>query len=367
MKNCFKLLTAASLALSLTNIYADAHAMQKPAPKKQEVKNYRASDVYLSSPDYTVGLYFTPQALKPMASNLHETAIAYPLPAPTPNWYVQDVKPQYHFGFDVGLNAMFHSANTSLMFNWQYFHSSDSTTTTVPVTDMVGPFFEIGPDAAPYTISTGHAHFLFNEANIDYGVLVNFGSRAQANLFAGVSYAYIKQVVVGQYSNSTGTFTRGIKSPSRFSGAGPQVGVNFAYRIAKGFHLAGDATAAVLVGTMQNHTTYTSNSPLLTGLGITPPNTQTTHVASRTQVVPAFEGKLGFAYAYNYRQHYMISLEAGYQAQVYINAIQSVDMGSEVTLNSIAPPTVGVYARTFQRTLSDFALAGPYLTLTLGF
>ena len=369
MKNRFKLLTTTALMLSLTSIYATTSSMQKTAPKKPEpeVKTYKTSDVYLSSPEYTVGVYFTPQALKPTASNLHETAIAYPLPAPTPNWYIQDVKPQYHFGFDLGLNAIFHSTNTYLTFNWQYFHSCDSTSTTVPSSDMVGPFFEIGPDAAPYTRSTGHAHFLFNEANIDYGILVNFGSRAQANLFAGVSYAYIKEVLVGQYSNASGSFSRTIKAPSSFSGAGPQVGVNFAYRIAKGFHLAGDASAAILVGNMNNHTTYKSNSTLLSPLGITPPNTQHTRVDNRTQVVPAFAGKLGFAYAYKYYKHYMVSLEAGYQAQVYINAIQSVDMGSEVTLNNIAAPTVGVYARTFQRTLSDFALAGPYLTLTLGF
>jgi len=369
MKNRFKLLTATALVLSLTSVYATTSSMQKVAPKKPEpeVKTYKTSDVYLSSPDYTVGVYFTPQALQPTASNLHEIAVAYPLPVPTPKWFIQDVKPQYHFGFDLGLNAMFHSTNSCLTFNWQHFHSSDSTTKTVPSSDMVGPFFEIGPDAAPYNTATGHAHFLLNEANIDYGILVNFGSRAQANLFAGVSYAYIKEVVVGQYSNPTNTFTRTIKSPSNFSGAGPQVGVNFAYRIAKGFHLAGDASAAILVGKMKNHTSYSSNSPLLAGLNITPPNSQSTHVAIRTQVVPAFEGKLGFNYVYNYYKHYMVSLEAGYQAQVYINAIQSTDMGSEVTLNTVAAPTVGVYARTFQRTLSDFALAGPYLTLTLGF
>ncbi|MBM3192298.1 MAG: hypothetical protein FJZ63_06595, partial [Chlamydiae bacterium] len=310
MKNYLRNLVATSLVLSCIMASATAEDQTKHSSNAEQQPIYRPSDVFLSSPDYTVGVYFTAQALQPSASNLHEIVIAYPLPAPTPNWYSQDVRPDYHFGFDVGINTMFHSVNTCLMLNWQHFHSSDSTTRTLPDADMLGPYFEIGPDASHYTEGTAHAHFLFNEANANYGVLVNFGSRAQANLFAGVSYAYIKEVLASSYSNSRQSISRTITSPSTFSGAGPQVGINFAYRIVDGFHLTGDASAALLVGPMKNHTTYTSTTPLLTGLGITPPNTQNTHVSNRTQVVPGLEGNIGFAYAYNYRKHYMISLEA---------------------------------------------------------
>ena len=63
-------------------------------------------------------------------------------------------------------------------------------------------------------------------------------------------------------------------------------------------------------------------------------------------------------------------VESDYQAQIYINAIRSIDMGSEVALSaggSIGSAVTGVYARTFERTVSDFGLAGPYVTLSLGF
>ncbi len=87
-------------------------------------------------------------------------------------------------------------------------------------------------------------------------------------------------------------------------------------------------------------------------------------------MAPAFEGKLGIGYDFTWGTCCNINLEAGYQAQIYMNSIRSVDMGSEVALGafgSVGSGDVGVYARTFQRTVSDFALAGPYVKLDVGF
>lgn len=363
MKNYTRVLIATSLILSLTKAYGDSSSTSTQPTPPQHGK----TDVYLSHPDYNLELGFTALFLQPTSSNLHYVAEAEPLPAPTPNWRITDINPDYHFGFDLGLDLMLHQTNSNIMLNWEHFHSVDSRSKTVPSEDMLGPFFTIGPDASPYNKSHGHVHFKFDEANLDYGLLVNFGDRLQTNLFAGVSYAYIKETLTSKYANPDGTDRRTIRTPSRFSGAGPQIGVDFNFRIIQGFHLTGNAAAALLIGSMKNHTTYESVSPLLGGLGITPPNKQTTHVRRRTQVVPGLEGKLGLAYSYTFYKHYMVSLEAGYQAQIYLNAIQSVDMGSEVPLNTVEPTTVGVYARTFQRNLSNFALAGPYITVDFAF
>jgi hypothetical protein len=149
-------------------------------------------------------------------------------------------------------------------------------------------------------------------------------------------------------------------------GIGPQVGVNFLYNLCRGLQLTGEGTASLLVGNLKNHTCYQSVSPALAEVGITPPNVQSTHVRNRTQVVPAFEGRLGIAYSFAFC-HCSVDLDAGYRIWIYLNAIQSVDIGSEVVTPPVVPDTVGVFARTFQRTLSNFALAGPYLTLNIGF
>jgi len=89
-------------------------------------------------------------------------------------------------------------------------------------------------------------------------------------------------------------------------------------------------------------------------------------VNKRTIVVPALEGKIGLNYTYDFCD-WLLTLEIGYEAHLYFNALQSVDMGSEVIDLGPNPASVGVFARTFQRNISNFALAGPYLNVMIGF
>jgi hypothetical protein len=305
--------------------------------------------------------------LQPSGSDLHYAAEANPLPILTPNWKIHDIKTDYHWGFDIGVKGLFHCTNTNLKANWEHFHSTDSSSKTVPSSKMIGPFFEIGPDAEPYKKAHGKVTFHFDEANLDYGICVNFGDRLEANLFGGVSFALIKQKIFSKFSNLDGTIVRTISVPSTYFGAGPQLGLDFSYRIVKGFHFTGNAAAALLVGTQKNHTSFTAVSPALATLGASSPNDQRTHTHKKNQLVPGLEGKLGLSYVFTFCSGTMLSLEAGYQAQVYINAIRSVDIGSEVITPPVAPDTVGVYARTFEAHVSNFALAGAYFTLALGF
>lgn len=363
----FKLTGFLFFSISCMNVYAASSKSNDKNASKNSQMHHHPMNVFLASPDYIFGVNFTALIVQPVATNMHYAAEALPLPVPTPNWIIYDIQTDYQFGFNIGLEGVFHKTNTSLMLDWKRFYSSDSSSVSVASQDMLGPFFTIGPDASPYTSATGHVNFHFNEVHLDYGMFVNFGDRTKTNVFTGVSYAYIKQILTSTYSNASESISRSITVPSTFSGAGPQVGMTFSYQIVEGLHLAGDSVASLLVGAISNKTTYESESPLLVGLGISPPNTQTTSTSSKTQLIPAWSGSLGVNYLQNVRQSFWVCLEAGYSAEVYINAIQSVDMGSEVPIDSIADSTVGVYARTFQRNLSNFALAGPYIKLALNF
>lgn len=356
-----------ALIAAVGSIHANSVATAQPQPEASKLAPANPNAVYLASPSYTFQMGFTALILQPTGSYLHYAAQANPLPAPSPNWKIHDIETDYHFGFDAELSGIFHGTNSDLTLDWEHFHSEDSAHKSTPSSQMIGPFFEIGPDASPYKKARGHATFHFDQVNLDYGQYVNIGNRLQANLFAGVGYARIKETLHSRYSDGTGAIVRTINVPSQFTGAGPQIGLDFNYRIVKGFQFVGQTMASLFVGTMKNHTKFKAFSPALAGVGVTPPNVQRTKVHHRTQVVPGFEGKLGLAYAYDFKRHYRIKLEAGYQAQIYLNAIQSADIGSEVVTPPVAPDTVGVYARTFQRVLSNFALAGPYITLDLGF
>jgi hypothetical protein len=136
-------------------------------------------------------------------------------------------------------------------------------------------------------------------------------------------------------------------------GAGPQIGIDYEYRLWNCFFLAGGSSAALLMGQLKNYTTFRSFTPTLTAIGNPQPNYQTTKVPRRAQVVPGFEQRLGLSYAKGWRC-FCLTLEVGYQVQIYLNAIQSVDMTAPQVLPALAPftPDVGVFAVGFLPELS---------------
>lgn len=370
-------------SLFLTSLIACTGPLM--AAQKKQIVNPCNTDLPLNPPHVTLGCpnyifnaHFTGQALQAFANNLDYAAEALPFnygdsqPAVSPSWSIPQIPSDFHFGFDVGVVGVFQNINSNILANWQYFHSPNDTDslTVASSTYMVGPFFEIGPDASAYKKSVGKAKFHFDEVNLDYGTFVDFGQFLQMNLFAGVGFNRIVEHRFTKFSSLSGNPTRTITVPASFIGAGPQLGTNFNYKIAKGFQFTGQTRATLLVGTFANSTTFSTLSEDLVDLGDINPNVQTIQVDNQSGLVPAFEGKLGFSYEYLYRSRYNFKIEAGYQAQVYINAIRTIDMGSEValgTVGSVESQLLGVYARTFERVVSDFSLAGPYATASFEF
>ncbi len=210
-------------------------------PPKTSRPMHPPFSVFLDSPPTTVELSFTSLILQPTGSNLHYAAQANPLPVPTPNWKIHDIETDYTYGFDLGLSGNFPNSYTNLSLDWEHFNSHDSASKKLSSSDMIGPFFEIGPDATPYTKAHGRVKFIFDQVNLDYGIFVHLGSRLRTNLFAGLGFAQIKQHLESKFSDPTGTIHRTIETPSKFIGAGPRFGVNFCYKISHGFKLREDS------------------------------------------------------------------------------------------------------------------------------
>ena len=355
------------------SLFGDNEASSSTAPASHEnvaIQRIRApSVVFIDSPPYVFEIKYTSLILQPTASNLHYAAEADPLPVPTPNWKIHDIETEYHYGFDIALGGNIPSTSTNISVDWEHYHSTDSAKTSLPETDMIGPFFEIGPDGSAYKKAKGHVQFHFDQVNLDYGIFVHFGSRMRTKFFAGIGIARIKENLKSEFTNTSESVRRTIESPSKFTGAGPRFGVNFSYRMYKGLQFGGGAAAELFMGTLKNHTEFTDVSPDLAIVGVTPPNKQSIQGSNRSQLVPGFEGNLNLAYSWIYKEHFVFKLVAGYMAQIYLNAIQSTDIGSEViTLPvPVTPNTVGVYARTFQRSVSNFALSGPFVRVIFGF
>ena len=131
--------------------------------------------------------------LQPSGSNLHYVAEAEPLPVPSPSWIIDDIRPDYHFGFEAYLKVENPCREGGVILDYTHFYSKDSDSKAVSSSDMVGPFFEIGPDALLYTRAKGTVVFHYDALNLDYSLPFNYGNCLHSNLYAGVGGARIKE------------------------------------------------------------------------------------------------------------------------------------------------------------------------------
>ncbi len=313
--------------------------------------------------------------LQPNGSSIYYAVEAFPfdtalkVPESSPNWTVFEIDPSYHSGFEVGSRFLFPKNDMSLEVNWERLHTQDSDSMEVSFQpygtgNMVGPFFDIGPNSAAYKTAKGHAVFHFDAANLILGKTICFTNDLKAHFYAGAGFARIKQSISSTFSNEVESTSRNVYAFSTFTGGGPKFGFDFGYRLCNSFYFTGNSSIALYMGQLKNNTTYTSFSPAISGA-----NVQHTTVPNRTQLIPGFEEKLGFSYAASFKQC-QITFGAGYQFQIYLDAIQSVDMTSPQVLPSLTPGTsvdVGVYAVGFERTLSNFMLTGPYVSMDVRF
>ncbi len=294
------------------------------------------------------------------------------VPAVSPNWQVYEIFPDYSPAFNLGARAHFSDMDTAITLNWQRLFSNDRANKTVGSVngEMIGANSDIGPNSHYYLKAKAKAKFHFDTVNLNFSQRFCAFGRFYPNFFAGGSFARIKQIQHNHYENDSLSVARSIDNYSTFIGAGPDLGFDFDYRIIAGFFLNASTSMAMIIGESQNGTHYKSWSPNLVVLDCPNPNLQKTTVPNRTQLVPALEERLGFSYSGMF-SCCKITFGFGYQAQIYLNAIQSFDMTNQVLpeITGIGTPTVddGLYAVGYVRTLSNFILTGPYINLGLVF
>lgn len=375
------------IALSLISTLTAATKPQTTPTPSQQQQQQQQMQQPPSSPhcwktdpfcsDVTYELYGDLLYLQPNASNLYYAVEAIPfdediaIPAASPNWKVFEINPNYRFGFDVGLQVLFPNSQMNIEANWERLHTHDSHSHHVPISgDMVGPIFDIGPNSALYLKAKGKARFHFDTANLMFVKRYCFYDRIYTSFYAGASFVRIKEILRAEYSNTSTSTARIIESHSTFTGGGPQFGLNFDCRLYDNLFFTGSSSVSLYMGRLDNSTTFRSFSPGLTHAGIPQPNKQRTSVPHRTQVVPGFEEKLGFSYAILFNNCCKLEFGIGYQLQIYLDAIQSIDMTAPQVLPSLVPGVtvdLGVYAVGFERTLSNFMLTGPYFSTSFDF
>ena len=106
--------------------------------------------------------------LQPGAGNLEYGTLVSPLPIATPNWSNQSLSPNFSPAFRVGARYMPNESN-DIELNWTHLNTTTNGSFSGGPTQMVGPPYLIGPEAALYKIANGNVQFAYDSINFDGG------------------------------------------------------------------------------------------------------------------------------------------------------------------------------------------------------
>jgi Legionella pneumophila major outer membrane protein precursor len=299
--------------------------------------------------------------LQPGSGDLEYATLVSPFPLPTPNWANQSLKPDYTPTFRFGLRYI-PTVFNDIQLNWTHLDASATASVVGTPGQMVGPPFEIGPTASVYQVGRGNVSFKYDSVNLDAGHTFCAECFFQLRVFGGAEFARINQNLTGAFSSLDGLTTASNTTSSTFTGAGPRLGLKGQYDVGD-FQFFGEAAGAGLIGTAQSRINFSATSTAAPGLA--QPNNQALTSPSETQVVPSFDAKFGTAYVFPPSNYGQLKIELGYQAAIYMNAVNQYAL-TQVSVPP-APASVGVFLATAQHLQNTFTTQGPYVTASWAF
>jgi hypothetical protein len=331
-------------------LFPDQDSDELPLVSLTSVQNSGALPASYSMPRLEVNaslLY-----LQPGSGSLEYGTLVSPLPAASPHWENQAISPNYSPAFNLGLRYFVPETCNDLRTSWTRLDSTAGASFVGGPGQFAGPPYLIGPGATAYNIGGGSVHFNYNAVNFEAGHLWRSGPAFQVRVFGGVQYASISQNLTGTFLNYADTMSESNTTYSNFSGAGPRFGVNAQFN-RRNFQFLGDMAAVAVIGTQHSRMDFVTNSPGY------PNNAQSFSSPNGTQIVPGFDSRLGASYSIPFRRG-IFKIEGGYQAIVYVNAINSYSLTQVAT-----PPVVGgvgVFFATASHLQNNFTAQGPYLS-----
>ncbi len=251
---------------------------------------------------------------------------------------------------------------------------------TVAIPDLEIPIF-LDP---VLTNAAAEVSYRINQVDLTAGQFINVGCRLRLHPNVGLRYADLERKINSVYSG-TASFLSTVAEPgastfdeissfaavredSDFSGIGPLAGIDASYYIGMGFGAVAHADAALLIGTVDSETDVFAQNIINQGENLLAPITIINAGVfsyrddSTRRVVPVGDLKLGLDYTYlfNNAANSDLTLEIGWQASEYYNAVDRLATVSTV------PSTLAVgSSQTLGSFTSSVGLDGPYATLTL--
>lgn len=338
-----------------------------PAPVVSENNN---NSNFVTIPNLKPGfeLAITALALKPSATNLNYAILNKELPAQTPTWVEREVNPSYGAAFELGGRYVVPNQANDVSLTWTHLNSSTSTSVNTPdASYFIGPDYEIGPAGITMRSAYGNANFKYDMVHLDAGQYVDFGRHVEMRFFGGLGIGFLREDVKAQYAGNVlagtyaGPFSSMSENYSNFTGVGPRIGMRMDYNADYGFGFLGEAAVSALIGNSHSALDFVSSGQQLLILYGQINNYQSIVDKDTTQVVPGIDGKLGVQYKRPLCNGSLLTVQAGYQAAVYINAINQYKPGSLVAGAGIE--TGGIFVATMNHTLSNYSVQGPFLSL----
>jgi hypothetical protein len=303
---------------------------------------------------------------------------------------IKSVDPEYSWGWGANIGYIF--PQTANDINISYSHLNASNTNNV-ATSFPANFSLITPIVQGFVLTpladfvSAKAEYSLNQVDLTLGQLINVGCRLRLHPNVGLRWTSIDRDLYlanaggislphilapkPQLLASSNWYSESSHDASDFDGIGPLAGLDASYYIGMGFGAVVHADSALLMGSIQNKLTAIY-SETTTYISFADPALQTFlwNSNSDNRLVPVFDEKLGLDYTYlfNNAANSDLTLEVGWQASQYFDAIDKVNANGfffEPFLNSEGVVPLNGGSQILGRDTSRVGLSGPYATLTL--
>jgi Legionella pneumophila major outer membrane protein precursor len=324
-------------------------------PRLQKAENFAADGRVVGTRSWNAPRFEISGSLlflQPGAGNLEYVTLVNPLPPVSPHWVNQSLTPKYSPAFNVGFRYMADGSN-DIALNWTHLNTTANAAVSATPIQMIGPPFLIGPESGLYKSGRGTVNFSYDSVKLDAGHTFCAECSFQLRAFGGMEFARLGQDLTGIVESSDGTAAMANTTHSLFTGAGPRLGMKGQYALGNA-QFIGEVAGAALIGTAQSRIDFATVSP---GVGLV---NQSLTSPNATQVVPSIDGRLATAYTFPPSTYGLFTVELGYRAAVYFNAVSQYSL-TQVPTSLVLPPR-GIYLATAEHLQSNFTNHGPYLT-----
>lgn len=318
---------------------------------------------------------------------------------------LHSVDASYDWGWGANVGYIFPNTGNDVNLSYFYFDSSneDNHIDTSPfningavvglsplVNGIIFNSFDIPQANATIdptlTLAAAEASYRINQVDLTAGQLINVGCRLRLHPTAGLRYADVERKINSAYAGTSSFLSSAsptaltsdvlssaalLQEDSDFSGIGPLASLDATYYLGMGFGAVAHADAALLIGSIDAKSRVFAGNVNTVQLNLGAP-VVTANAGefyydndSNRRVVPVGDLKLGLDYTYmfNNAANSDVTLELGWQASEYYDAIDRLATLSTVPTSSATPPTGGA-SQILGTFTSSLGIQGPYATLT---